>query len=40
MIQRLMAVMVPAITLVMGLAVAGIVASLLTAMLSINDLAI
>ena len=40
MIQRLMAVMVPAITLIMGLAVAGIVASLLTAMLSINDLAL
>lgn len=39
MIQRLMAIMVPAITLIMGLAVAGIVASLLTAMLSINDLA-
>jgi general secretion pathway protein F len=38
-IQRLMAIMVPAITLAMGLAVAGIVASLLTAMLSVNDLA-
>lgn len=38
-VQRLVALMVPAITIVMGAAVAGIVASLLTAMLSLNDLA-
>ena len=37
--QRLIALLVPAITILMGLAVAGIVASLLTAMLSLNDLA-
>jgi general secretion pathway protein F len=37
--QRLVALLVPAITVVMGLAVAGIVMSLLTAMLSLNDLA-
>jgi general secretion pathway protein F len=37
--QRLVALLVPAITIVMGLMVAGIVASLLTAMLSLNDLA-
>jgi len=39
MIDRLVAVAVPAITIVMGLAVAGIVGSLITAMLSLNDLA-
>ncbi|MCO6160572.1 type II secretion system F family protein [Asaia lannensis] len=38
-IQRLVAILVPAITIVMGLAVAGIVSSLLLAMLSLNDLA-
>ena len=38
-VQRLVALMVPAITILMGVAVAGIVASLLTAMLSLNDLA-
>jgi general secretion pathway protein F len=38
-LQRLVALMVPAITILMGLAVAGIVASLMTAMLSLNDLA-
>ncbi|MBV9250483.1 MAG: type II secretion system F family protein [Acetobacteraceae bacterium] len=37
--QRLVALLVPAITIVMGVVVAGIVASLLTAMLSLNDLA-
>lgn len=37
--QRLVALLVPAITILMGLAVAGIVASLMTAMLSLNDLA-
>jgi general secretion pathway protein F len=37
--QRLVALLVPAITIVMGIAVAGIVASLMTAMLSLNDLA-
>jgi general secretion pathway protein F len=39
MMQRLVALLVPAITVIMGLAVAGIVTSLLTAMLSLNDLA-
>lgn len=38
-VQRLVALLVPAITVVMGLAVAAIVSSLLLAMLSINDLA-
>jgi general secretion pathway protein F len=38
-LQRLVALLVPAITIVMGAAVAGIVASLLLAMLSLNDLA-
>jgi general secretion pathway protein F len=38
--QRLVALAVPTITIVMGLAVAGIVSALLTAMLSLNDLAI
>ncbi len=40
MIQRLVALMVPLITIMMGLAVAGIVSALLTAMLSLNDLAV
>jgi general secretion pathway protein F len=35
----MVALLVPAITILMGLAVAGIVASLMTAMLSLNDLA-
>jgi general secretion pathway protein F len=39
MIQRLVALAVPMITIAMGLAVAGIVSALLTAMLSLNDLA-
>jgi general secretion pathway protein F len=38
-VQRLVALMVPAITIVMGIVVAGIVGSLLVAMLSLNDLA-
>jgi general secretion pathway protein F len=38
-LQRLVALLVPAITILMGVAVAGIVASLMTAMLSLNDLA-
>jgi len=38
--QRLVALAVPMITIVMGLAVAGIVGALLTAMLSLNDLAL
>lgn len=38
-LERLVALLVPAITIVMGLAVAGIVTSLLTAMLSLNNLA-
>jgi len=37
--QRVVALLVPAITVFMGIAVAGIVASLMTAMLSLNDLA-
>jgi general secretion pathway protein F len=37
--QRLVALLVPAITILMGAAVAGIVSSLLLAMLSLNDLA-
>jgi general secretion pathway protein F len=39
MVQRLVALAIPVITIVMGLAVAGIVSALLTAMLSLNDLA-
>jgi general secretion pathway protein F len=39
MTQRLVALAVPLITIVMGLIVAGIVSALLTAMLSLNDLA-
>lgn len=38
-VQRLVALLVPIITVVMGAAVAGIVSSLLLAMLSLNDLA-
>jgi general secretion pathway protein F len=38
-VQRLVALMVPAITIVMGVVVAAIVGSLLVAMLSLNDLA-
>ena len=40
MMQRLVALAVPLITIVMGLVVAGIVTTLLTAMLSLNDLAL
>jgi general secretion pathway protein F len=39
MMERLVALAVPIITIVMGLAVAGIVSALLAAMLSLNDLA-
>jgi general secretion pathway protein F len=39
MVQRLVALAVPLITIAMGLAVAGIISALLTAMLSLNDLA-
>ncbi len=38
-VQRLMSMLVPAITILMGAAIAGIVASLMMAMLSLNDLA-
>jgi general secretion pathway protein F len=38
-VQRMLALLTPTITIVMGAAVAGIVASLLLAMLSLNDLA-
>ena len=40
MVQRVVALAIPVITIVMGLAVAGIVGALLTAMLSLNDLAV
>ena len=36
-VQRLVSMMVPAITIVMGAVVAGIIASLLSAMLSLNN---
>jgi general secretion pathway protein F len=39
-VQRLVAILVPVITIVMGVVVAGIVGSLLVAMLSLNDLAL
>ncbi len=39
MLQRVVALLVPAITIIMGIGVAGIVTSLLRAMLSLNDLA-
>ena len=39
MMQRLVALAVPTITILMGLAVAGIVGGLMSAMLSLNDLA-
>jgi general secretion pathway protein F len=38
-VQRIVALLVPIITIAMGLAVAGIVGALLTAILSLNDLA-
>ncbi len=38
-VQRLVALLVPAITVVMGVVIAGIVSSLLLAMLGLNDLA-
>jgi general secretion pathway protein F len=37
--QRLMSLLVPVLTIIMGLAVGGIVTSLMTAMLSLNNLA-
>lgn len=40
MVQRIVALTVPMITIIMGLVVAAIIGSLLTAMLSLNDLAI
>jgi general secretion pathway protein F len=40
MVQRLVALLVPVITIIMGIVVAGIVGSLLVAMLSLNDLAV
>jgi general secretion pathway protein F len=39
-IQRLLALLVPGITILMGATVAGIVASLVLAMLKLNDLAL
>ncbi|MFI4986208.1 MAG: type II secretion system F family protein [Alphaproteobacteria bacterium] len=39
-LERLTSLIVPAVTIVTGLAVAGIIASLVTAMLSLNDLAL
>jgi type II secretory pathway component PulF len=38
-VQRLMALLGPVITIVMGAAIAGTFASLMLAMLSLNDLA-
>ena len=38
LVERLVALMVPAITIVMGLVVGGTVVSLVSAMLSLNDL--
>lgn len=38
-LQRLVALLVPAITVIMGAVVAGIVSALLLAMLGLNDLA-
>ena len=38
-VQRLVALLVPAITVVMGATIAGIISALLLAMLSLNDLA-
>lgn len=38
-VQRLVALLVPAITIIMGALIAGIISSLLLAMLSLNDLA-
>ena len=38
--KAIVALLVPAITIVMGAAIAGIVATLLLAMLSLNDLAV
>jgi general secretion pathway protein F len=40
MVQRVVALAVPIITIAMGLAVAGIIGALLSAMLSLNDLAV
>ena len=37
--QRLLSLLVPGLTILMGLAVGGIVTSLMTAMLSLNNLA-
>jgi general secretion pathway protein F len=39
-VQRIVALAIPIITITMGLAVAGIVGALLTALLSLNDLAV
>jgi len=39
-VQRLLSLLVPFVTIVMGLVVAGIVGSLILAMLSLNDLAL
>jgi general secretion pathway protein F len=39
MVQRIVALAIPIITITMGLAVAGIIGALLSAMLSLNDLA-
>jgi general secretion pathway protein F len=39
-IDRLLALLVPAITVILGGVVAGLIATLVTAILSINDLAL
>jgi general secretion pathway protein F len=38
--ERLLALLVPAVTILMGLVIAGIIMTILTTMLSINDLAV
>ncbi|HZK89082.1 MAG TPA: type II secretion system F family protein [Stellaceae bacterium] len=40
MVERLIALMIPTITIVMGLLIGGIIVSLVTAMLSLNDLVV
>ena len=39
-VDRLVAMLVPALTVIMGLVVAGLIASIMTAVLSVNDLAV
>jgi general secretion pathway protein F len=39
-LQRLLAILTPAITVIMGAAVAGVIASIMSAILGFNDLAL